>query len=188
MPAKGNPIPRYSAQVKAQILEELKTRLETATNPNEAVSATAAHFVNRDGGGPSTSTIRGWGEAAALIDPPKKRTKSARSSQSSPVRSAADRSHTTPKHTSGDDHHPAPLAVPTEDSTGEPADVDIEAIRAEIAEPLLATIADRDAEIGRLRDNLSETDTDLITQIKSLETELALLRPLAAHLLSKQHS
>ncbi|MEV0297024.1 hypothetical protein [Nocardia sp. NPDC050710] len=183
MSTNGVAARRYDQQVKDSVLEALQQRLANAETTNAAVSATAAQFANLDGGGPSTSTVRNWGETAGLITPSAKRTKPARKPASGRHKADAVQVATTEPV---DDTSPAAPTL-TEPDVPEPND-DVDAIRAEATAPLLAALDEKDREIARLRDLVSDADIDLIARNKELEEELAMLRPLTELYLKKQRT
>lgn len=188
MPPKGT-APRYDQQFKTTVLDALRHNLDGAESPNAAISATAAQFANHDGGGPSPSTVRNWGEAAGIVPAATKRTKAPAKPAAKTTRTAsstADRAYRPAAAEQGDNvptiTSPAPADAPA------PESVDLDAVRAEATAPLLVTLAEKDTELARLHDLVSRSDTDLIARVKELEQELALLRPLIALYLHKQPS
>ncbi|MFI8977202.1 hypothetical protein ACIGO9_30265 [Nocardia asteroides] len=186
MPAKAT-APRYDEQFKALVLDALRHNLKDAESPNAAVSATAAQFANHDGGGPSPSTVRNWGETAGIVSPPAKRAKAAAKPAAKTKRSPATAVHADrPAAAEPGNDVPAIFSpTPTTDVSA-PESVGLDAVRAEAPAPMLVSSADKDAEIARLRDLVSRSDTDLIARIKDLERELSLLRPLVELYLNKQ--
>lgn len=185
MATKGTAARRYDPQFKATVLDALQQQLDGAESANAAVSATAAQFANHDGGGPSPSTVRNWGEAAGVIQAPAKRaTSAAEPKRKSRTAARADSAVATPDP--GDAGSITTPSVAGDDLTADP--VDIDAVRAEATAPLLETLAERDAEIARLRDLVSSSDIDLIARVKELEQELSLLRPLVELYLQKWQS
>ncbi|MFI8977194.1 hypothetical protein ACIGO9_30225 [Nocardia asteroides] len=138
-----------------------------------AISATAAQFANRDGGGPSPATVRKWGEADGLVAAPRRRAKSTKApKRGNPV---VARAVQTPASELTSEIAPVP-GESAEAPAAAPIGIAVDA--AETTAPAFDTPDERDAEIARLIDLVTRSDTDLIERNKFLEREVALLRPL----------